>query len=56
MFLSPYRQNSDNHQLNHVSPTNDNVTFGKRGDYTNQLGFSYLNDLDRSDAETTTEL
>ncbi|XP_052863564.1 cadherin-99C [Anopheles cruzii] len=51
------RQNGDlqsQPQLNHVSPTNENVSFGKR-DY-NQLSFSYLNDLDRSDAETTTEL
>uniref|UniRef100_A0AAG5CSC6 Cadherin domain-containing protein n=1 Tax=Anopheles atroparvus TaxID=41427 RepID=A0AAG5CSC6_ANOAO len=51
------RQNGDlqsQPQLNHISPTNENVSFGKR-DY-NQLSFSYLNDLDRSDAETTTEL
>ncbi|XP_053682890.1 cadherin-99C [Sabethes cyaneus] len=51
------RQNGDlqsQPQLNHASPTNENVTFGKR-DYS-QLPFSYLNDLDRSDAETTTEL
>ncbi|XP_062702056.1 cadherin-99C-like isoform X1 [Aedes albopictus] len=51
------RQNGDlqsQPQLNHTSQTNENVTFGKR-DY-NQLSFSYLNDLDRSDAETTTEL
>ncbi|XP_049532008.1 cadherin-99C [Anopheles darlingi] len=51
------RQNGDlqsQPQLNHMSPTNENVSFGKR-DY-NQLSFSYLNDLDRSDAETTTEL
>lgn len=40
--------------MNHSSVTNDNVTFGKR-DYS-QLGFSYLNDLDRSEVETTTEL
>lgn len=38
----------------HSSPSNDNVTFGKR-DY-GPLGFSYLNDLDRSEVETTTEL
>lgn len=38
-----------------ISSTNDNVVFGKRGEYTH-LGFSYLNDIDRSDAETTTEL
>ncbi|XP_053680241.1 cadherin-99C [Anopheles nili] len=51
------RQNGDlqsQPQLNHISATNENVSFGKR-DY-NQLSFSYLNDLDRSDAETTTEL
>lgn len=40
--------------MNHSSVTNDNVTFGKR-DYST-LGFSYLNDLDRSEVETTTEL
>ncbi|XP_055373712.1 cadherin-99C [Condylostylus longicornis] len=39
---------------NHISATNENVSFGKR-DYA-QLGFSYLNDLDRSEVETTTEL
>ncbi|XP_039436004.1 cadherin-99C [Culex pipiens pallens] len=53
------RQNGDlqsQQHLNHTSPTNENVTFGKR-DYANAtLSFSYLNDLDRSDAETTTEL
>jgi hypothetical protein len=51
------RQNGEivhHHHVNHISPSNDNVSFGKR-DYT-QLEFSYLNDLDRSDAETTTEL
>ncbi|KAH8311419.1 hypothetical protein KR044_006189 [Drosophila immigrans] len=38
----------------HMSCTNDNVVFGKR-DY-GQMSFSYLNDLDRSEVETTTEL
>lgn len=37
-----------------ISTSNDNVIFGKRGEYTH-LGFSYYNDIDRSD-ETTTEL
>lgn len=57
IFIIFYSQNGDlqsQPQLNHTSQTNENVTFGKR-DY-NQLSFSYLNDLDRSDAETTTEL
>ncbi|XP_002037260.2 cadherin-99C [Drosophila sechellia] len=45
------RSNSDH---NHLSSTNENVSFGKR-DY-GQIGFSYLNDLDRSEVETTTEL
>lgn len=36
------------------SANNENVTFGKR-DY-GHLGFGYLNDLDRSEVETTTEL
>lgn len=40
---------------NHSSVCNDNVTFGRR-DFNNQLDFMYLNDLDRSEAETTTEL
>ncbi|XP_068158053.1 cadherin-99C [Drosophila tropicalis] len=44
------RSNGDNH----LSSTNENVSFGKR-DY-GQMGFSYLNDLDRSEVETTTEL
>ncbi|KAM8707277.1 hypothetical protein ACLKA7_011381 [Drosophila subpalustris] len=38
----------------HMSHTNENVVFGKR-DY-GQMSFSYLNDLDRSEVETTTEL
>jgi len=46
-----YRSSSDH---NHLSSTNENVSFGKR-DY-GQIGFSYLNDLDRSEVETTTEL
>lgn len=46
-----FRSNGD---LSHISPSNENVTFGKR-DY-GQIGFSYLNDLDRSEVETTTEL
>ncbi|XP_030369787.1 cadherin-99C [Scaptodrosophila lebanonensis] len=37
-----------------LSLTNENVTFGKRS--YGQMGFSYLNDLDRSEVETTTEL
>lgn len=37
-----------------MSHTNENVVFGKR-DY-GQMSFSYLNDLDRSEVETTTEL
>ncbi|XP_067617617.1 cadherin-99C [Eurosta solidaginis] len=45
------RSNGD---LSHISVTNENVTFGKR-EY-GQVGFSYLNDLDRSEVETTTEL
>lgn len=36
------------------SRCNDNVTFGKRN--FNDLDFLYLNGLDRSEAETTTEL
>ncbi|XP_059611482.1 cadherin-99C [Phlebotomus argentipes] len=40
--------------FNHPSATNENVTFANK-DY-NPLGFAYLNDLDRSDVETTTEL
>lgn len=36
------------------SRCNENVTFGKR-DY-NDFNFMYLNGLDRSEAETTTEL
>lgn len=43
-----------NNYVNHISPSNDNVTYGNAKDYT--LGFAYLNDLDRSDVETTTEL
>uniref|UniRef100_A0A336LX47 CSON004492 protein n=1 Tax=Culicoides sonorensis TaxID=179676 RepID=A0A336LX47_CULSO len=41
-------------QNGHLSSTNDNVTFGKR-DYA-EIGYPYLNDIDRSDNETTTEL
>uniref|UniRef100_A0A1B0CQ86 Cadherin domain-containing protein n=1 Tax=Lutzomyia longipalpis TaxID=7200 RepID=A0A1B0CQ86_LUTLO len=40
--------------FNHQSATNENVSFANK-DY-NPLGFAYLNDLDRSDVETTTEL
>ncbi|XP_064535573.1 cadherin-99C [Drosophila montana] len=47
------RSNGDVSQ-NHMSFTNENVIFGKR-DY-GQMSFSYLNDLDRSEVETTTEL
>ncbi|XP_017860568.1 PREDICTED: protocadherin-15 [Drosophila arizonae] len=47
------RSNADISQ-NHLSFTNENVSFGKR-DY-GQMSFSYLNDLDRSEVETTTEL
>ncbi|KAL9892419.1 cadherin 99C isoform 2-T4 [Glossina fuscipes fuscipes] len=50
-IANPLFQRSD---LSHVSSTNENVSFGKR-DY-GQMGFSYLNDLDRSEVETTTEL
>ncbi|XP_075146442.1 cadherin 99C [Haematobia irritans] len=52
-ITNPLFQRS-NGDLAHLSSTNDNVTFGKR-DY-GQMGFSYLNDLDRSEVETTTEL
>ncbi|XP_065371321.1 cadherin-99C [Calliphora vicina] len=52
-IANPLFQRS-NGDLSHISPSNDNVTFGKR-DY-GQMGFSYLNDLDRSEVETTTEL
>ncbi|XP_061390699.1 cadherin-99C [Musca vetustissima] len=52
-ITNPLFQRS-NGDLSHLSPTNENVTFGKR-DY-GQMGFSYLNDLDRSEVETTTEL
>ncbi|XP_059218267.1 cadherin-99C [Stomoxys calcitrans] len=52
-ITNPLFQRS-NGDLSHLSATNDNVTFGKR-DY-GQMGFSYLNDLDRSEVETTTEL
>ncbi|XP_050317816.1 cadherin-99C isoform X1 [Bactrocera neohumeralis] len=52
-ITNPLFQRS-NGDLSHISTTNENVTFGKR-DY-GQLGFSYLNDLDRSEVETTTEL
>lgn len=45
--------NGDSNEIN-SSRINDNVTFLKR-DYA-QLGFAYLNDLDRSEVETTTEL
>ncbi|XP_063705684.1 cadherin-99C [Culicoides brevitarsis] len=39
-----------------ISSTNDNVTFGKQANYA-EIGYpSYLNDIDRSDGETTTEL
>lgn len=48
-----FRSNGDVSQ-NHMSFTNENVIFGKR-DY-GQMSFSYLNDLDRSEVETTTEL
>ena len=51
VFIFINRSNGD---LSHISPSNENVTFGKR-DY-GQMGFSYLNDLDRSEVETTTEL
>ncbi|KAH8294616.1 hypothetical protein KR018_000432 [Drosophila ironensis] len=47
-----FQRSSSDH--NHLSSTNENVSFGKR-DY-GQIGFSYLNDLDRSEVETTTEL
>ncbi|XP_037944037.1 cadherin-99C-like [Teleopsis dalmanni] len=52
-ITNPLFQRS-NGDLSHISSTNENVTFGKR-DY-GQMGFSYLNDLDRSEVETTTEL
>ncbi|GAB0100467.1 Cadherin-99C [Sergentomyia squamirostris] len=48
-----HRQYGSQH-VNHPSATNENVTFANK-DY-NPLGFAYLNDLDRSDVETTTEL
>lgn len=41
-------------QNGHLSTTNENVSFGKR-DYAD-IGYPYLNDIDRSDGETTTEL
>ncbi|ALC46613.1 Cad99C [Drosophila busckii] len=47
------RSNGDEN-LSHASCTNENVVFGKR-DY-GHMSFSYLNDLDRSEVETTTEL
>ncbi|XP_032596212.1 cadherin-99C isoform X2 [Drosophila grimshawi] len=47
------RSNGDSHNHN-MSFTNENVIFAKR-DY-GQMSFSYLNDLDRSEVETTTEL
>ncbi|KAL5285532.1 hypothetical protein ACFFRR_007314 [Megaselia abdita] len=40
----------NNVDIGSVSATNENVTFGSRP------GFSYLNEFDRSEAETTTEL
>lgn len=43
-----------NNYVNHMGPNNDNVSYSNAKDYT--LGFAYLNDLDRSDVETTTEL
>ncbi|XP_055849047.1 cadherin-99C isoform X1 [Episyrphus balteatus] len=52
-IANPLFQRS-NGDLSHISATNENVSFGKR-DY-GQMGFSYLNDLDRSEVETTTEL
>ncbi|KAG4067292.1 hypothetical protein HA402_000283 [Bradysia odoriphaga] len=52
--LFQQRQNGDSLYNHNHSSVNENVTFGKR-DYS-QLGFAYLNDLDRSEVETTTEL
>lgn len=52
IYGNDFHSNFSGH--NHTSACNDNVTFGRR-DY-NQLDFLYLNDLDRSEAETTTEL
>lgn len=45
--ISISRNNVD---IGSCSATNENVTFGSRP------GFSYLNEFDRSEAETTTEL
>ncbi|XP_001357648.2 cadherin-99C [Drosophila pseudoobscura] len=53
-ITNPLFQRSTGDGHNHISCTNENVSFGKR-DY-GQIGFSYLNDLDRSEVETTTEL
>lgn len=53
IFFFFFRPNGDFHPLNHASATNDNVSFGKRDFNT---PFSFLNDLDRSEIETTTEL
>lgn len=53
MLILFFRPNGDFHPLNHASATNDNVSFGKRDFNT---PFSFLNDLDRSEIETTTEL
>lgn len=55
MIFSLYFRSMGNGDLNHTSLSNENVSFGKRSDY-GQIGFSYLNDLDRSEVETTTEL
>ncbi|BES91603.1 Cadherin domain [Nesidiocoris tenuis] len=50
--INPVYDRSDD-DIHNASPTNDNVTFREKKDYSH-LGFNYL--MDRSPIETTTEL
>ncbi|XP_073993428.1 cadherin 99C isoform X1 [Rhodnius prolixus] len=51
--VNPVYDRSDDETGQNASPTNENVTFREKKDYSH-LGFNYL--LDRSPIETTTEL
>lgn len=55
IFLNNLLFTSSRHQNGHLSSTNENVTFSKRN-YEEINYPSYINDIDRSDGETTTEL
>ncbi|XP_014256144.1 cadherin-99C isoform X2 [Cimex lectularius] len=51
--INPVYDRSDDEAGHNTSPTNENVTFREKKDYSH-LGFNYL--MDRSPIETTTEL